>query len=143
MIDHKDVQLTMRARLVTLGTLPAARVWENMDYTPTTGVKYVEEFYLRGPAELKSFPLGRVEAQPQYLVRVNVPADTGLNDVHQHVNDILALFPPALELALGGGGKLTVRGKPAPYGGQLLQTKPGFAGVLVTIPLECSAYNSI
>lgn len=128
-------------KVLTVG-LPSLEV-PNRDFTPATGRPYFDEQYVDGPAALKSMPLGRIQGEPMYMPRVNVPSNTGIRAAHKYKKAILELFPPGLVIVLPSGATVKVSGDPAPFGGQLLNGKPGFAGNLVTVPLHAQAYNSI
>lgn len=124
--------------------LPASRGWENEVFEPTAGVPYVEEEMVPGPVvQLTVGKLnGWLEVSPLYVVRVYVPEGLGTDAVNSYTDKLVALFKPHTTLALTNGDVLRVRGNPAPYRGQLIQRKPGWATVPVTIPLRMTTINS-
>jgi hypothetical protein len=124
--------------------LPASRAWENVDYTPTTGVPWVEEQYTPGPVQqIGAHSQGDVYAWPMYFVTFYAPSNMGVGALDGYAGAALALFPPGQPLALTGGDGLVVRRNPAPYAGQIMFPMAGWAAVQVTLPLWLQTHNSI
>lgn len=130
-------------RTISVGP-PLSRAWENVGpFTPVTGVPFLDEQFVRGPGTLDTLgPNGRLTGEPLYLPRINVPANVGIEAAHRYADAMLNRFPPGDKLLLASGDTVDVRGDLTPYGGQLLQGAPGFAGLLCTIPLRCHTINS-
>lgn len=124
--------------------LPAGREWENETFTPTTGSPYVEEELVPGP--MVQITLGKengeLELTPLYVVRVNVPEGVGTDAIRAYTDALLRLFKTHTTMTLANGDVLRVRGDPAPYPGQLIPRKTGWATVPVTIPLRMTTINS-
>lgn len=130
-------------RSLTVG-LPKMRAWDNRTVTPTPGVPYLDEQYLRGPNRLGGISkFGRKTGEPMYLARINVPLNTGSGAGSKYADAIVDLYPPSDVVGLPGGVTLEIRGDVAPYGGQLLKKGDDFAGVLCTVPLRVYSINSI
>ena len=124
--------------------LPALRAWENVSFEPVAGKPWVEEDYLPGPAaQFTTGPHGRIEATPQYVVKLYGPPGKGVSALYLYADAVLLLFAPRTALTLAGGDVVRVRTDPAPYRGQLVQDAAGFAVVVVTIPLRVETANSI
>jgi len=123
-------------RTLTVG-LPEKRDWENLPLTPVAGRPYVREQYLPGPmAKVTLGPGGELESDPLYVLQIFVPANTGFLALAKYADALLDHFAPDTALSLANGDVLTVRTKPAPWRGQLLQDVPGWAVVPVTIPFR-------
>lgn len=123
--------------------LPAYRAWENVAYEPTAGVPYVTEAYLPGPMSRQTLgTYGELEAMPTYVVRVNVPENTGIGAASQYADALLTLFAPGTAMTVGSD-TLRVRADVAPFRGQLLPVAPGFVSVSVSVPLRLRTANSI
>jgi hypothetical protein len=129
-------------RSLTVG-LPSNRAWENIAFQPTAGVPWVREEFLPGPiAQVTLGPNGELEVLPQYLLHVNVASESGLT-AKRYVAALRALFAPRTAIPLPNGDVLRVRSDTAPYPGQLLQSQPGFAEQLFTVPLRLRTPNLI
>lgn len=137
------VEAAAAGKTLTVG-LPAGREWENEAFTPTTGAPYVEEELVPGPMDQITLGKtnGELELTPLYVVRVNVPEGVGTDAVRAYTDALLKLFKPHSTMTLTNGDVLRVRGDPAPYPGQLIQRKSGWATVPVTIPLRMTTINS-
>lgn len=145
MIADFDVQIACRTQLLTLPGLPAARAWENAEFTPVAGVPYVEEEYLPGGRDQRGCGKGgRMEFLPTYVVFVHHPANTKLA-ARKSADAVLLHFPPGLVLPLGSPppDKLNVRQKPAPYARPTQPSAPGFVTIPVVIPLRVYTSNII
>lgn len=123
--------------------LPSMRAGENMTFTPTDGVPFIEEQYLPGPsAQVTVGPNGDLEYLPQYAVHVNLPSDTSLT-ASRYVDALLRLLPPRAVIALPNGDVLRVRADVGPSVGQLQQSQAGFAVKPVTFFFRLRTSNSI
>ena len=117
--------------------LPATQSWENMALKPKAGKPYIEEDFLGGPQEqFESGTEGRVFYEPSYVVRLNVPEGVGSEASNRYLRALFALFRPMTAMLITNGDKLRVRENPAPFRGQLLRVRPGWATVTFTIPLR-------
>jgi hypothetical protein len=124
-------------------TLPTQRAWTNVAFAPTAAEPYVEEAYLPGPMVRTGLgPTAYLEVLPQYVVRVYVPAGTGVDAALQYADALLSHFAPNTSLTVSGS-TLVVRGDVAPFAGQVISTVPGFAVVPVTVPLRLRTTNTI
>ena len=122
--------------------LPSRRSWENDVFTPDQGFPFVEEEYLPGPTEQITLgPGGLIEAEPMYVVRVHVPENTGPEAANLYGDALVSLFAPRTAISLDNGDVLRVRASPGPFRTQLLELKPGWATVPVTIPLRIRTTN--
>ena len=73
-------------RSLTVG-LPAFAAYENVAFTPETGVPYWDEQYVRGPALLGTIgPQGRIIGEPMYLPRINVQSDTSIEAASRYAD---------------------------------------------------------
>lgn len=123
--------------------LPSDRRWTNVHLKPTTGKPYFEEQYLPGPMDRITLGATSVlEVLPQYLIRISAPSNVGIDGLFGYADALLTHFAPNTSITLTGS-TLKVRGDVAPYAGQVTQTEPGFAAVLVTVPLRLRTANSI
>lgn len=137
------VEVDAAGKTLTAG-LPAAREWENEPITPTTGSPYIEEELVPGPMKQITLSklLGELELTPMYVVRVNVPEGVGTDAMLAYTGALLKLFKAHSTMTLANGDVLRVRGDPAPWPGQLIPRKTGWATVPVTIPLRMTTINS-
>jgi hypothetical protein len=130
-------------RTLTVG-VPSGRAWENKEYEPTEGKPWLEEQYLPGPMRRETLgSTAQLEALPQYLPRIYVPAGSGSAAAFKYSDALLTLFAPSTQLTLASGDTMRVRGDVAPFAGQLFQVAPGFAVVPITVPLRLRTTNSI
>ncbi len=128
-------------RSISVG-LPSRIAPENVEFTPDEGKPYVEESFIPGPTTQETVgPGGDIEADPLYVVRLFVPADYGPESLHLYGDALVALFASRTAMSLTNGDVLRVRTNPGPFRGQLLQLKPGWATVPVTIPLRIRTIN--
>lgn len=136
------VESAAGGRSLTVG-LPSLRAWENVKFEPTPGIPWVREEFLPGPvAQVTVGPNGELEVLPQWLLHVNLPAETGLT-LKRYVNALRVLFAPRTPIALTNGDVLRVRSDTAPFPSQLQQSQPGFAEQLFTVPLRLRTPNVI
>ena len=147
----EDLELTLDRQMeneaaaagksITVG-LPSRVAAENVEFTPDQDKPYVEENLLPGPTEQITIgPGGDIEADPLYVVRFFLPADTGPEAANLYGDALVALFAPRTAMPLTNGDILRVRTNPGPFRGQLFQLKPGWATVPVTIPLRIRTIN--
>lgn len=137
------VEAEAAGRTLTVG-LPNGRAWENVQYEPTQNTPWVEEQYLPGPMRRETLgATAQLEVLPQYLPRVYVPANVGADAARMYADALITLFAPGTTMTTASGDVLRVRGDLAPFAGQLLQARPGFAVVPVTVPLRVRTTNSI
>lgn len=123
---------------------PTFAAWENVGFTPETGIPYWDEQYVRGPALLGTIgPQGRIVGEPMYLPRINVQSDTSIEAASRYADAIVNVFPPGDKIVLASGNVIEVRADSAPYGGQLLPNGAGFSGLLCTVPLRVRSINAI
>lgn len=144
MIADTDVQLALRARLVTVPALPGSRAWENAQFEPIAGVAFIAEEYVPGPRTQRTVgPGGLIEFRPMYVVTVHWPANTKLA-ARKSADAVLLHFPPRLKLALPTPtDRLEVRADAAPYARPMQPSAPGFVTVPVVIPLRVATKNII
>jgi hypothetical protein len=129
-------------RTLSVG-LPSSRAWENVTFTPVTGVPWVEEQYIPGPTVQSTMgPNGLLIAEPMVAVLTHCASDTGLTAA-RYADAVLTLFAPRQSIPLTNGDVLRVRGDVGPFVGQLQQSQPGFAVKPVTIPCRVYTPNSI
>jgi hypothetical protein len=93
-----QVRLALRAQLLTVPGLPAARKWENKAFTPETGSPWIEEAVHRETRdELVSSGLNALEGFTQYTLYF--PPDTGVEASAVLVRAIKDRFQPNTALA--------------------------------------------
>jgi hypothetical protein len=128
-------------RSLTVG-LPSQRAWENDAFQPTAGIPWVrEEFSLGARGQITIGPGGDVRGEPQYTIHISVPAGTRLT-AKRYSGAGRELFAPGVDIPITGG-RLRVRGNPAPLTGPLLPSAPGFATQPLVISLEDRSANVI
>lgn len=145
MLSHRAVLLALRAHAKAAPAVtPAAWAHENTPFTPTTGVAYVEEDYVPGPASLRTLagPGGVVEAEPLYVLRWLDKAGNGVA-ILDGVSALLARFAPGTAITAADGTVVRVRGDTAPYASAVTNPEAGWAMVVVTIPLRVLALNTL
>lgn len=139
----RTIEAAAAGRTLSVG-LPASRAWENVAFTPATGVPYVTEEFVPGPG--KRVTLGefaQIEYLPLYFPKIYVPAGVAVGASDAYADAIIRHFPPGLDVLATAQDQMRVRGDTAPYAGQLLQTTPGFAVVPVNVPLWLRTPNVI
>jgi len=143
MADPLTVEIAGAGKSLTVG-FPSGREFDNEKYTPTAGSPYVEEDLVPGPVvQLTVTKLnGELELTPLYVIRVNVPEGNGSTAANAYADALLGLFKAHTTMTLDNGDVLRVRGNPAPFRGQLISRKSGWASVPVTIPLRMTTINS-
>lgn len=105
----------LRTRLMTVTGIPTDRAWENVDFTPTNGTPYLEDFWLGGSeqaAEVGATPLQR--GRFLYQIKLVVPVGTGIHDVFRLADKIAD--------AMRATG-LTIAGSPHP--GRVVSVRKG------------------
>lgn len=90
------IQAALRAVLVGVSGLPAARAWENRDFTPIPGTEYVAEDMI--PVSERPIASGTIEQVGIYQVTVCWPAGSGTKAPLDLSDDIVAAFPPAASI---------------------------------------------
>lgn len=138
MLSHRAVLLALRAHATPV--TPAKWAFENTPFTPTTGVAYVEEDYVPGPATLRTLagPGGTVQAEPLYVLKWFDKAGSGAA-ILDGVSALLARFAPGTAITAADGTVVRVRGDTAPYASGVTTPEAGWAMVTVTIP--CRVYT--
>lgn len=141
-LGGRTAEASGSGRTLSVG-LPESRAWENVDHEPTAGVPYVQEDYAPGAARQVGLdPASETEVRITYAPKIHVPEDTGPGAADAYADAILALFPPGLGLSVDEG-TLRVTGRPAPWRGQAVRSKPGFVTVPVNIPLMIRSVMAI
>jgi hypothetical protein len=130
-------EVAAAGRTLSVG-LPSNRAWENVTYVPVTGVPYIEEQYIPGPAAMVNDGYaGLLELRPMYSPRVYVPLDTGISADGRYADAITRLFLPGTTLPLATGDQFVVRGDAAPMRGHRAPSAtPGWSCIPITIPLK-------
>ncbi len=122
--------------------LPSRKAWENIEFKPDLDQPYIEEELLPGVAnQITVGPGGRIEVEPIYIVNLFLPPDVGVEAMNLYGDALVDLFAPRVAMSLANGDVLRVRSTPSSSRGQLIQLKPGWATVPVTIPLRIRTTN--
>lgn len=95
MSASKAIRAALRTQLLTVGTLPAARAWENKGFKPTHGTAYVEEALI--PASRRPASTGMIEQRGIFQVTLVVPANDGTMAHEDIIDAILAAFAPTTD----------------------------------------------
>ena len=144
-----ETEVAAGSRTLAAG-LPLGRAWENSAFLddsqeklPVTGWPWVEEQFIPGPLEHWTVgdEGGTLSVEPQYVVHINVPEDTGIYAANAYRKALRQLFKPATKMTLTNGDTLRVRTDTGPYAGQLIQRKPGWAVSPITFPLWLLTIN--
>ena len=134
--ETRAAEVAAGSRKLTV-VLPATQQWDNLGLEPVTGKPYVEEDYLGGPqTQFETGTEGRVIYDPTYVLRLNVEEGVGAEAPNGYLKALAALFRPMTAMLMTNGDSLRVRTDPAPFRGQLLRIRPGWATVTFTIPLR-------
>ncbi len=135
------VEAAAGGRTLDVG-LPSRVGWENIEFKPDQDQPYIEEELLPGVAEqITVGPGGKIELEPIYIVNLFVAPDVGVEAMNLYGDALVALFAPRTAMSLANGDVLRVRSSPSTSRGQLIQLKPGWATVPVTIPLRIRTTN--
>lgn len=144
MINHEAVLLALRARLLTLASLPTTRLWENKAPPVKAGDTYVDEDYVPATCTLRGLTSGGlVEDTGLYVVKWAALANTGAPTAIAGPNALLALFPPGLALTASDGSIVRIRGDIGPTRGQGLSDGDGRTVYPVTIPFRVHTFNPL
>jgi hypothetical protein len=136
-----ETEAAAGGKSITVG-LPSRIAPENIEFTPDQDKPYVEEHFLPANTEQITIgPGGDIQWDPLYLVRFYLPADTGPEAANLYGDALMSLFAPRTAMTLTNGDIVRVRTNPGPFRGQILQLKPGWATVPVTIPLRIRTIN--
>lgn len=139
------VESVASGRSLTVG-LPFMRAWENQAFEPASGIPYIEEQYVPGPAAITTDGYaGPLELRPSYFPRVYVPANTGILGDGKYADAILRLFAPGTLIPLSSGvagDSCEVRGDAAPYAGERAPSATaGWSCIPVTIPCRATTLS--
>lgn len=141
-LNHDAVHLALR--LQSKPALPAARAYENVAFTPTSGVEYVEDEFVPTPPLLLSATArgGRVRHDGLYVIRWFGIAGTATSQIRASADAVLALFPPGSTITATDGTAVHILGRPiAPGQSQINLAVPGRAVVTITIPWWAQSLN--
>jgi len=143
-IDHTAAHLALRAQLLTVSTLPAARAFENKDYVPVTGTPYVADSYVPATHRLLSVTAKQGTAQETglYVVTVHGLENSGLS-VRTIAQSILAAFLPGQTFTTTTGDVVRIRSDLAPYAGQVTPLDTGWALCVIRIPWRAFSSNQL
>ena len=147
MIDYEAIQLTLRARLLTVVGLPTGRVFSNVrEYTPIKGTPYIEEAFSPSTLTAKGFPASSalLDATGLYLVHWYGVDGTDTKPINDGATAVLAKFAPGTVLALTSGDKVRVRGDgTGPTVGEAIPDGRGWCVATITIPWRVRTRNAI
>lgn len=93
MIDHRTVRSKLREQLLTVAGLPSARSWENRNFKPPTGEKWVRETYL--PGDERQSANDMVEAVGVVQYDLYCPAGAGTEEIEDLADAIKEAFKPS------------------------------------------------
>jgi hypothetical protein len=93
MSDWFAIRAALRSTLVGIGTLPAARAWENIEAGPGPTTPSVEEAMI--PVEERPASVGFIEQIGIYQITLVYPLRAGTKAAEDIIDDILAAFRPA------------------------------------------------
>lgn len=134
-VNHHAVHMALRARAIPV--LPAMRERENVAFTPTEGVQFVEEDYVPATTTLLGLVRGgTVEVTALYVLRWYVPAGTGVKALNDGITALLALFEPGTGITASDGTIVRVRGDIGPSRSQITNPTPGWAVSTIAIPVR-------
>lgn len=134
----------MALRLRVKSALPVARAYENIAFTPTSGVVYAEEDFVPGTSRLVSATAagGMVEDTGLYVIRWYGIAGEATGTIRAGVTAVLALVPPGSFVTATDGTVVRIRGTPAPKSSQINTTvAPGRALATIEIPWLVNWFN--
>jgi hypothetical protein len=144
-MNHDAVHLALRLRAKP--ALPTARAYENVEFTPTPGVEYVEEDFVPATSELRSATAsqGTVQDEGLYVIRwfgVAGTGTTGVGAMSQSITALLARFAPGSSITASDGTVVRIKERPAPWRGQIIPNLiPGRAVATITIPWRVYSTN--
>lgn len=138
MTSDETLHLALRAQLLTVSELPAARAWENKKYEPTH-VEYIADEFVPATNTLRGSAVGGlIERTGLYIVKVFGLADSGITAIRAIASAILAAFPIGPNGGwvhwFANGDKLFLRNELGPWAGQLLPLDNGLTVCTVTVP---------
>lgn len=135
-VDSLSVQSAGSGRTLVTG-LPTIREWQNVAIqTPVKPRRHsIHESYAPATQEQITSPYdgGLAEETGLYLLRWEIPENTGWLAIDTCVNALLALFTPGTAFT-AGSSTLRVRGDIAPWASGLVNQGNGRASRTITIP---------
>lgn len=145
MIDHAAAHLAMRNLLLAVSSLPAARAFENVAFTPVAGTPYVAEQFVPATSSAVTVPVARalVEETGLYVVQWFGLDGAGISAVRTGVDAVLAAFAPGTSVTSTAGDVIRVRSDTGPRASQILPQPNGFAVCTITIPWYAYSQNII
>lgn len=97
MIEHRQIRATLRAQLLTVPGLPAAKSWENRGFQPPSGADWVRETYLPGGEWQSASDALTCVGLVQY--DLFTPADSGTEAIEDLADAIKSAFRPPQSLS--------------------------------------------
>lgn len=145
--SSRSAESSASGRSITVG-LPSDFPDDVEFFEPSVGVPWAEEVYLPGPQIKKTLgTFGQIELEPQYGVRVHVPAKMGTENgsraARKYADALCNHFAMNTTLVLDNTDVARVRGDVGPFPSSTLPTRPGFVGKLTTFPLRLLTQNTI
>lgn len=136
-----NTDAALAGRSLTVG-IPKQQTWINADSEPDKTRWYVEEEYIPGPnTKISIGPLGRIESNPLYIIKVYCPQGKGAGAILLVGQAIVDLFPPELALSLADGTVIRVRSGTGM--GQPMTNGSSSVFVVITIPLWARTQNIV
>lgn len=126
--------------------VPSAQCFKNLKFTRPDRRPWIRSAFVPGGASrLQGLPAAgaRVEETGLYLLDYVGLANYGEDGIRKAADAIKALYPPTLELAIGGSSYLRVRADFGPWAGEVIPDENGFARCTITIPWRARSFNSI
>jgi hypothetical protein len=115
MVDQHKIRMALRTKLLTVGSLPSSRAWENIEFTPPDpDTSWLRETLLFGGERL--IATGRTEAFGIYQVDIFVPKGSGVKGATDLVKAIGDALRP--EQSLTHDGVSVIIDRAEPIGGQ-------------------------
>lgn len=106
---YDDIQTILESTLYNITDIPDI-AWENLSYTPTTGVSYVKPRFLptiKSPSVLGPSPLEYY--QGIFLVDCMVPENEGRSAGSALVSKVLTAFAPSSDLTVDDNTHILIR----------------------------------
>lgn len=142
--EGRSAEVAAAGRRLTVGP-PAARAWENEDFTPPAdGRGYLAESFVPATSQLRTIPRvgGLRELTGLYILRLFGPANAGAAALRRLADAIDAVLTPGTPLTLGNGDVVYVRGDVGPSTSQILPGAAGWAFLPLTVPWRLDTVNS-
>lgn len=92
-----DIRAAIRTRVLTVGSLPADKKWENKKFQPPANTEWLRETFMI--TSQRHTATGTIETLGIAQYDLLYPSDTGTNTADTVADALVAAFPPGTSLS--------------------------------------------